>query len=359
MFKKGLAWLQRNERHLGAIVFVAGFVTDILTFTLLDISLVNLVFAGYLALAAVCILVSHFLVSLPGQGSVTRRTLAVILPLAAQYLLGNLLSGFLIFYTKSSVLLVSWPFIVLLLLVFIGNEWFRKYRDRIAFFAVLFFFSLYAYAIFALPLFIRMLGPWVFIGSTVISAGLFALFLFLLWKTGRARLEQSLMPIIGSTLAILIVMVASYFTGLVPPIPITLKDGGIYHGIERSGGNYVLLAEDPKPFWDIRSPRVHVASGETVYAFASVFAPIRFSTSVVHRWDQYDERQKRWVTLSRTSFPIAGGRAEGYRGYSQATDLEPGRWRVSVETPGGQVIGQLRFEVERVDALPDLHKEIR
>ena len=345
MFKKILAWLQKNERHLGALVFVVGFITDVLTFTLLDISLVNLVFAAYLALAAVCILAGHFLVSRKGSGGVVRRTLVVILPLAAQYLLGNLLSGFLIFYTKSSVLLVSWPFLILLALVFIGNEWFRKYRDRIVFFTTLFFFSLYAYAIFALPLLVRSLGPVIFIQSTLAASVLFALFLLILWQCGRARLAGSVKAIIGSALLVLIIVVASYFSGLVPPIPITLKEGGIYHGVERRGGDYVLQAERAKPFWDLRPMVVHTTPGKPLYAFTAVFAPIRFSTSVVHRWDRYDESQKRWVTASRTTFPIAGGRTQGYRGYSEQSNLAPGRWRVSVETPSGQVIGLIRFEV--------------
>lgn len=359
MIKKTLAWLQKNERHLGAFVFVIGFITDLATFTLLDISLVNLLFAGYLGVAALCILLGHLLASRSGQGSTVRKAALVALPLIAQYLLGNLLSGFLIFYTKSSVLLVSWPFIILLLLVFIGNEWFRKYRDRIAFFAVLFFFTLYAYAIFALPLFVRSLGPWIFLSSTAIAAGLFALFLFLLWRAGSARLVESIRPIIGSSMAILIVMVASYFTGLVPPIPITLKDGGIYHHVERRVGDYAVLAEPAQPFWDLGPQVVHVTPGETVYAFTAVFAPIRFLTSVVHRWDYYDEAQKRWVTRSRTTFPIAGGRQGGYRGYSEQTGLSAGKWRVSVETPGGQVIGLLRFTVVPVSIQPLLHEEIR
>ncbi len=354
--KSILAWFQMNERHLGAFVFIIGFATDVATFTLLDLSAVNLLFAFYLAAAALCILFSHLLVSLDGKGGTVRRTFLVVLPLVAQYLLGNLLSGFLIFYTKSSVLLVSWPFIVLLLLVFIGNEWFRKYRDRIVFFTTLFFFALYAYAIFALPLFLNALGPWVFIGSTLAASGAFAVFLLLLWRCGKARLASSIMPIIGSALAILIVVVASYFTGLVPPIPITLKDGGIYHQVERRDGNYILQAEPQKPFWDPHAQIVHTVSGQPLYAFTAVFAPIRFSASVVHRWDRYDEKKKRWVTASRITFPIAGGRAEGYRGYSAQSDLAPGRWRVSVETPGGQVIGQLRFTVEN-GALPALHEE--
>lgn len=359
MVRKILAWAQRNERHLGAFVFFGGFITDIVTFVFLDIALVNLVFALYLSLAAFCVFLGHALASWREATSVWKRSLLVILPLAAQYLIGNLLSGFLIFYTKSSVLVASWPFLILLLLIFIGNEWFRKYKDRITFMAVLVFFTTYAYAIFALPLVIGRLGPWVFVGSTLLTIAAFSAYLFLLWRAGKARLAQSVMPIIGSCVALVIVMSVSYFSGLVPPIPLTLKDGGVYHGLTAANGTYTLLAEPVQDWYDPRPQVVHTTGSEPLYAFAAVFAPVRFGTVVVHRWQRYDEEQGSWVTQSRIAFPISGGRSEGYRGYSEVSSPLPGEWRVRVETESGQVIGQIRFSVERAIVPPILHTEIR
>ncbi len=355
-----LSWAQRNERHLGAVVFVFGFITDIITFVFLDISVVNLVFLGYLGLATLSLLVSHILSSRqPENPSVRYRSALVILPLITQYLIGNLLSGFLIFYTKSSVLGASWPFLVLLALIFIGNEWFRKYKDRIAFMAVLLFFTTYAYTLFALPLFVYSLGPLVFVGSTLIALGWFALFLFLLYLAGRAKLVQSLAPIIGSMLVITTLVSSAYFSGLIPPIPLTLKEGGIYHTVVPEAGNYVLTGEPERPWYDLRPAVVHVLPGQSVSAFASVFAPIRFGTVVVHRWQRYDEEKGSWVTQSRIAFPISGGRQGGYRGYSEISNTIPGEWRVRVETEHGQVIGQIRFTIERTSVPPSLTKTIR
>lgn len=358
MLKKVLAWAQKNERHLGAVVFLGGFVTDLLTFTLLDISLVNIVFASYLAVAAACIFGTHLLFRKEGEkGSMVRRTLLVVLPLVAQYVIGNLLSGFLIFYTKSSVLAVSWPFLLLLALVFFGNEWFRTYRDRLAFLTVLLFFSTYAYVIFALPLLLNTLGPWVFMGSTAIALILCALFLLALWYTGRTRVMESMVPIVGSSLAVVLVMVTSYFTGLIPPIPLTLKEGGVYHALSREGSRYVVMAEQAAPWWQITPPVAHLSDGATLYAFTSVFAPVRFSTAVVHRWERYDEIKHAWKTESMVAFPLAGGREGGYRGYSEKTNLTPGTWRISVETPSGQVIGHIPFVVARATTPVELHEE--
>lgn len=360
MIRKVLAWAQRNERHLGAMVFIWGFITDIITFVFLDISLVNLVFAVYLALAALAIFLGHLLSSNPPENpSIRYKSALVLLPLVAQYLIGNLLSGFLIFYTKSSVLHASWPFLILIAVIFIGNEWFRRYKDRITFMAVLLFFTTYAYAIFALPLFVLSLGAYVFLGSTAIALISFGIFLILLYKAGRLKLKESILPIVGSSLFITVLVSSAYFSGLIPPIPLTLKEGGIYHSVERQGGQYVLQGEKERPWYDLRTHVVHATPGESLSAFTAVFAPIRFGTVVVHRWQRYDEEKGVWVTHSRVAFPIAGGRIDGYRGYSETANPLPGEWRVRVETENGQVIGQMRFRLERVNTLPVLHETIR
>lgn len=354
MIRKLLAWAQRNERHLGGAVFLFGFLTDIVALLLLDVSFVLLASGTYLALAALAVFLSQMLAGWREAKPVWKRSVTVLLPLLAQYLIGNLLSWFLIFYAKSSVLEASWPFLLLLALVFLGNEWFRKYKDRLAFIAVLLFFATYAYAIFALPLLLGTLGPLVFLGSTVVAGAAFALYLFLLARVGRVRLRASLGPIVGSALAIVLVVVTSYFTGLVPPLPLALKDVGIYHSLARAEGQYVLQGEPQQPWWDPRPQTLHTTPGAPLYAFSAVQAPIRFGTVVVHRWQRYDEETGAWITQSRIAFPIAGGRLEGYRGYSEIAHPIPGAWRLRVETEHGQVIGQERFEVVRASVPPAL-----
>ncbi len=352
-----LAWAQRNERHLGALVFFFGFVTDLITFVFLDISLVNVVFAAYLGLAALCVLLGHALAGWRTAAPIWKRSIIVLLPLASQYLIGNLLSGFLIFYTKSSFLGASWPFLILLLLIFAGNEWFRKYKDRVTFMTVLLFFATYAYAIFALPLFTRTLGPGVFISSTLLAVAGFSVFLLLLYAAGRTRLAASVTPIVSACLGIVLLVSSAYFTGLVPPIPLTLKDSGVYHDVRSENGTYTLQAEDARAWFDPRPQPVRINAGEPLYAYAAVFAPVRFGTVVVHRWQRHDAGTGAWITQSRISFPIAGGRKDGYRGYSEVSSPLPGEWRVRVETENGQVIGQIRFTVER--GSPVLHTETR
>ena len=356
-----LEWLKRHERRLASAVFVLGFVGDLFTFAILDLSLASLAFVAYLSLAAVATFLSHTVSSrFDTHDALWRRAVSALAPLAAQYAIGSLLSGMLIFYTKSAALSVSWPFLVLLALIFLGNEAFRGYRAHLAFQTVLFFFTLYAYAIFALPLALGRLGPTVFLESTALAAAAFGLFLWLLGWVGWNRLKSTLPLILGGAALVLIALITSYFTSLIPPIPLTLRDSGIYHDVQHAGGDYALMAEAARPWWELYQPTViHHVSGTPLYAFSAVFAPGAFTASIIHEWDRYDAVQKKWLPQSTVAFPLSGGRAGGYRGYSEITSAPAGQWRVSIKTVSGQTIGRINFTVETVDSEPELHAETR
>lgn len=352
-----LSWAQRNERHLGAVLFVTGFITDLFTFAVLSVTLANVAFLGYLALATICTFGGHLFAEAREHPTLWRRTLSVLFPLGAQYAIGSLLSGCLIFYTKSSALLVSWPFLLLLVVVFIGNEYFRTYYKHLAFQVVLLFFAIYAYSIFALPIALNKLGPWIFTASTALSVVLFGGFLYLLYRLRRPGFLKSLQYTVPASLLIVVVMSTCYFTGLIPPIPLTLPTAGVYHTIKHERGQYVVTTENAKEWWDLRPNVIHHVPGTSLIAFSAVSAPVHFASYVVHVWERYDTTGKRWVVRNRITFSIAGGRDGGYRGYTEVSDPEPGKWRVTIETPDKQVIGRLRFTVENVDTAPLIKEE--
>jgi hypothetical protein len=355
--KRLLVWAQKNERHLGAVLFIFGFITDLFTFAFLPVAIVNLAFIGYLALAVVATLGSHLFSGAREHPTLWRRALSIVFPLAAQYAIGSLLSGCLIFYAKSAAVIVSWPFLLIIALVFIGNEYFRTYYKHLAFQIVLLFFGIYAYAIFALPLLVHQLGPWIFVASTVLSLVALALFLLVVARMRRPGFGSSMRYILPATGLIVVVMSVSYFTGLVPPIPLTMPDAGIYYAVTRSDDHYVVQLENTtRNWWDITTPVVHHFAGTPLFAFSSVSAPFKFGASVVHVWERHDDTKNRWMQESRIEFPISGGRDGGYRGYSEVSDPAQGKWRVTIETMGGQVIGRLYFNVVNVD-IPPLIKE--
>lgn len=346
-----LGWLKRNERRLSSLLFVSGFITDLLTFGLLPLTTVTIMFAVYISVAALCTLAAHAATGRAGRGA---RTIAVLGSLIPQFILGSVLSGFLILFTKSAALTISWPFIALLIAVFIGNEVFRTYREHLVFQTVLLYFSIYAFAVFALPLFVNRLGLDVFLGSTLLAIVALVLYTFLLRIIDWQRLRTALRPILLSTAVATLLMVGSYVFGLIPPLPLALTDEGIYHHVERVEGTYRLTGEQSRVWWDVRPPVIHHLPGTPLYAYSSIFAPGDFTASVVHKWQRRDESTNRWVTQSTVAFALSGGREGGYRGYTLKYDPEPGRWRVLVETLEGQTIGDIDFRVENVPTTPQL-----
>ena len=148
-------------------------------------------------------------------------------------------------------------------------------------------------------------------------------------------------------LSVLVVMNGLYFFNVIPPIPLTLREAGIYHSVERSQDGYTVIAES-RSFFEkvIPGETMHVEPGDDLYAFTSIFAPAELDTVIVHEWQFYNNETRKWQTVAKPSFTISGGRENGYRGYSFTTQSKPGRWRVDVETKRGQVIGRVRFKVK-------------
>jgi len=138
-----------------------------------------------------------------------------------------------------------------------------------------------------------------------------------------------------------------YFTDILPPIPLALKDAGVYHLVARTGGGNYATLEETGHWYDFFQiyQKVHWVPGTPLYFYSAVFAPTRLDTTIGHDWQHYDDTAGKWVDLGKVSFPIYGGTDYGYRGWSEKTALSPGLWRVDVTTDRGQVLGRTRFEI--------------
>jgi hypothetical protein len=354
-----LGWIQKYERHLSAPVFIAGFLNDVfLTYGRLELASAMLVFGLYVIVAAAATIASHYLYAHRGTEGWKLRSLRVLLSLLAQFVTGGLISGFLIFYTRDAALTVSWPFIFLLVIIFIGNEFFRHYREALSFRSILFFFTLYTYLIFALPYALHTLGTAVFLESTGGTIALFALYIGLLRIAGKERFWGSMKSTIPAAVLITILITGSYFTGIIPPLPLALKDAGVYHLVTHVGDTYTLQGEPGQaPWWDIfdSTPAlVHNVPGGLLYVYSAVFAPTKFSAGVEHQWQHYNDTKHHWETIATILFPINGGRDGGYRGYSTVSDIQEGRYRVNIRTLTKQVIGRVYFNVISASSTPVL-----
>lgn len=352
MLQKLFAWVQRYERHLSAVAMIAGFIADNLLFERVDLLQTQILLAAYTATCFVSIPLLHWYETRFPHPPRWR----FVLPLATQFALGGFWSAFVIFYGRSADFGVSWPFLLFLFGVLLANEYFHHYHDRVVFTSVLFFFALYSYAIFEVPLFTGTISPLTFFESGIAAVLAFFVFALLLRLVARERFLSDIWRIRSGAAVVLIVMNVFYFTNILPPLPLAASAAGIYHSVWRVPGNYFGTSE-PEP-WQVRylgfAPIIHVVPGYALSAYSSIFAPTALNTEVVHHWQWYDPTAKNWMERATISYGIVGGRADGYRGYSTVAIHDEGQWRVRIETTDNRIIVDLPFTAVFVPVEPVL-----
>ena len=152
-----------------------------------------------------------------------------------------------------------------------------------------------------------------------------------------------------------------YFTNLIPPIPLSLKDAGMYHTIQRNqSGNYDVTYENYgwRGYFKMYPEFTQVA-GSPVYAFSAIFSPKDLNLDIVHEWQYYSEKQGKWTTKSIINLAVVGGRDGGFRTYSMRSNLEAGKWKVNIKTREGLNIGHLRFNLVPSDVKPILSNMVK
>lgn len=350
-YKELKALYLKYERVLIPGTLVFGVIVDSITFRTINIRTAFLLLLIYLVVAGAVIAYMNIYDARDVERGQAARYLRLASPLLIQFTFGALLSASLIFYWFSGAFSVSWPVILLIALLMVGNDVFRHYYLKPVVQIGVYYFILFSLATVMLPFVFNSVSAWVFVLSGVLSLLLIYGYLRLLakplpWVREEARL---LIPI----LSIFVLMNVLYFFNFIPPIPLSLREAGVYHEVVRVDGDYALLAEEES--WLARvtpGTTIHVDPGEPVYIFSAVFAPAELNTRIVHHWQRYDEEQKRWESVAEPSFSVTGGREDGYRGFSRSANVTPGRWRVDVETERGQVLGRVPFRVARPDGEP-------
>ena len=341
-------WVKRHERHVSSMLLISGFVIDNLTLRRIDLLFENLILLFYLVVSSASIVVYN----LHKGRAISGRFLEkydFLLPLVIQFTFGGLFSGFIVFYSRSAALFTSWPFLFILAAILIAGELLRDFYKRLDYQLTVLSVSIFSFLIFYVPILTGTMSEKMFLVSGVSSLFVFYIIYRILFSSVPHIFSEynQWKNIWIKVLGLFLLINSLYFTNILPPIPLSLKDGGVYHLVTRTTEGYTLIGE-PKGFLDRFRFRdtIHVAPGTPVYAFSSVFAPTDLQVPIVHVWQQYNEGTKKWITVSTIDFPITGGSDGGYRGYSYKKNVSPGKWRVSVNTPRGQIIGRIQFEIK-------------
>ncbi len=344
---------------ISSFALLAGFVIDTLTLRRVDMLLENVWVIGNLLLVAACIVLINWRESKAGGKNSAKIHFWLVTIM--QFAFGGLLSAFVVFYFRSATLEVSWPFLLMLVAAFIGNEGFKKHYTRVVFQISFLYLCLFSFSIFLLPVVFRKIGTPIFLASGLTSLLLIYVFLKVLKRfTEEKFYQKSRFATLLSITVIFVIINGLYFFNFIPPLPLSLKDAGVYHTLARNDdGNYQVSSEDQGLFGFFRIyENIHIKKNDRLYAYSAVYLPTSLDTILVHKWQRYDEAEKKWVLENKISLPVAGGREGGYRTYSIKGNLKEGKWRVSVETYAGEVIGRMRFVVSFVDKEPPLETKI-
>ncbi|MCX6819850.1 MAG: DUF2914 domain-containing protein [Candidatus Adlerbacteria bacterium] len=348
----------RYEKRLAAVTVLCGFTFDLILAKRPDSIPDNILLLFYLSTAATIIIFLNRRSMEEATGD--KKVEPLFLLLVLQFCFGGLASNLLILYGKSGSFGGSVFFLALLVCLLVGNELLKSRYAQLRFNIAVYYFLLLTYIVIALPTFVlHTIGTSTFLISTAVSLAVMAgvLSLLRIFALRGPDKKRQLWEMRAVIVAIFVVFNIFYFLNVIPPVPLSLKSAGIYHSVTRtSTGDYAGVYEKKKwyEFWRDTADTYTAAVGSPAYCFSAVFAPGDLSTPVVHVWEYFDVPSNNWQQISRVQFPINGGRAEGYRGFSITEALVPGQWRCMVETTKGQIIGSITFTAVISSSTPAL-----
>lgn len=328
-----------KKKHVLTLAFLLGFIIDSFMLTRVDLTMTVVVLLAYLFVATLGVVLSN-----TSRGRVFASYLT-------QFAFGGLLSGYFIFFTRSASFHSSWFFILLLGVAIFGNEFlkeeYRRFELRITMlFAAFFFFS-----IIYVPIALKSMGAGIFLTSGLVGLGAIVLVLMLISRIAPEIVRTTKRTLVTTIGGLFVGINVLYFTNIIPPIPLSLKEAGVYHVVSRTeSGGYRALVERVKwsNFLERYHTIIHRTPYEPLYFYSSVFAPTHLSVPIFHEWQYFDDTKNEWITTDRMNFKIVGGRDGGYRGYSVKASLFAGEWRVNVVTERGQHLGRTSFTVVEV-----------
>lgn len=350
--QRAYAFYRRHERYAPVLFFFGGATWDALTLDRIDAWGDNALLFSYLVLATglvVLTALAEYEVDRPGWMYRYRTWF----PHALQFVLGAMFSAHVIFYFQSATLAPTAVFLGVLVVLLVANEIIHQRLFDLYLLIGLYYLAVASFFVFFIPVVTRTMSYGTFLAGGLMGLVLAVGVLVVLARHGIFEQMRRLFYGVGVVGLLFGLLNLLYLQNWMPPVPLAMRHGGVYHEVERVNGDYRLRYE-PAPWyalWKSTSDVLHHVPGDTVYAFAAVFAPTKLETRIYHEWSAYDEGQAMWVVTDTIDYDVVGGRNEGYRGYTFKQNVRAGRWQVDVETASGRLVGRIRFRVEPVDTL--------
>lgn len=335
--------------------FFAGVIYNSLVLTRIDRLRDNLILLLYLSLLGLLIVLTGRLGTgdvdpddLEQAGSRLDRLLLQIrpyAPMAIQFLLGSLFSAYAVFYWKSATFTGTAVFFCLLVGLLVGNEFIRDRLSNLQLLLGLYALVSCSFFTFFLPIMTGWMNMGVFLVGVALSGLVTWRLVELLYRGKPAWSRQEAAWVTAPAFGVLCLVVLLYFLNWIPPVPLSMKFGGVFHEVRKAGDKFEL-AYQKRWFQFFKRSDDPFPSEEPVYCFTAVFAPVRLETTIFHHWYTRPDKGTPFSHIDRIPIRIQGGREGGYRAYSFKQGLSAGDWRVDVETEDGRVLGRVRFTVE-------------
>ncbi len=350
-----------------AVFFLSGVTYDTLTLTRIDRLQDNLILLLYLVALGFLIVLTgrlgvagHEPETFESNGSGFARWLIKArpyYPMAMQFLLGGLFSAYAIFYSRSAKLNRTGVFLGVLVILLVANEFLRDRLSNLRLLLALYALASFSFFTFFLPVMVGTIGTWVFLLGAALSVGVTLRVAQLIYRRNAERSQKEAMLVGGPAVALIGVLVGFYFLNWIPPVPLSMKFGGMYREVQKQDDRFLLSFD--RAWYEVwkRSQNPFPAN-EPLYCFTAVFAPVALNTTVYHHWYFRTDSSKPFTHADKIPIKISGGREGGYRAYTFKQRLDPGDWRVDVETEDGRVVGRVSVRVEEQGEVGGTHKTL-
>ena len=336
---------EKYHAYLPAVFFASGFILDILTLGEVD-DLSNMIILSLYLTLAIIILALEFL------EIKTIETDKKWLKKAFEYrndgfhfFLGALLSAFTLFYFKSSSISNSFFFMLIMMALLLLNETSLFQKKGIIIRSILIMLAVVSYLILMVPTLTGEANALIF-ALCIVMALAFSGIAF--WALSKNLTDKSipLKNMFYPQVSVLIVFVLLYWLKVLPPVPLSIKNIGVYYKIDKTEGEYYAYTLHPTwKFWLSGDQNFKAREGDQIFVTANIFSPAGFKGKIYMRW--LKSTQDGWTTSDRIPIEIWGGRAKGFRGFAFKNNYTEGDWQVRVETDDGLEIGRLSFEVSK------------
>ncbi len=339
-----LNYYNQNERKINIWFFVGGILFDIITLS--DIDSLSSIFQQLFYITSVGLLLYFDFLEHQNVFSIKSERMNKLWQyrdVAIHFLMGGILNMYSLFFLKSASFMASFVFLGFMLGMIVANELKIVQENKINLKIALYFICIFSFFALIYPLVLGFVG-WIPFSLAFISTSFFIYLVYKLLVRKISNPKVLSRALLLPSLTIINLFLLFYVMGWIPPVPISVKEIGIYHNIEKTGDeDYILYSENPWwKFWFNGDQEFLAEPGDAVYVFARIFSPARFNDSVTLHWQLYNEKRG-WLTTDKIRMQISGGRKEGYRGYSFKQKYQEGLWRVLVETNDGHEIGRQNF----------------